>query len=215
MNCLVCPSKLVDARDDYGYYDDCDLTAAPSCEINDIYKKHKILVCLTCNSIYIYCNKCKSFVQLVERGCKMDDTHDPATYAWRDTNGEYHYTTLNKELSKKYNIDIPDDMDMNKITELFFEKGIATSKSVNEYNCNEADVLYYNMCDGLNNDFEDTHKFMLNDLNIYCLNPNDERLIHPDEKSIAICGTGFNILERGYAKCECKHGTSSIDGHND
>ena len=143
MNCLVCPSKLVDACDDYGYYDDCDLKAAPSCEINDIYKKHKILVCLTCNSIYIYCNKCKSFVQLVERGCKMDDTHDPATYAWRDTNGEYHYTTLNKELAKKYNIDIPDDMDKNKITELFFDKGIARSGLTNESNLDEADLLYY------------------------------------------------------------------------
>jgi len=215
MECLVCSFKMVNIAEDYNDYDEYDLEAAPNCEFHDIYEKHNILVCYNCHSIHIYCYECKSFVQLIERGCKMDDEHKPDKYAWRDVNGEYHCTTLNKELAKKYNIDIPDYMDMNKITELFFDKGIATSKVVNEYNCNEADVLYYDMCDGLNNDFEDTHKFMLNDLNIYCLNPNDERLIHPDEKGIAICGTGFNILERGYAKWECKHGTSSIDGHND
>lgn len=47
-------------------------------------------------------------------------------------------------------------------------------------------------------DLAGKHKFSLEDLSLYCLNPEDLRLIHEDEKGHY--GGGFNILERSYAR---------------
>lgn len=204
MNCLVCQTILTKGGNEYDEYHD-SFKAAPNCEINDIYEKHDLFVCDKCDSIHVYCNECKSYAQLTSRYTRIDCS-DSNIIAWRE-DGLYHCSSLNKELSKKYNIHLTEEMNKETDTQIFVNKRITES-------IDKAHELIYEMKDYLN-DFSETLSFMLNDLDIYCLNPNDERLIHPDEKGIAICGTGFNILERSSATWLCKHGSSTIDGHND
>lgn len=83
IECLECTATLINPGNDE--YD--DIVIAPSCEIHELPDDHKILECLSCNSLHVYCIECKEFAQLIERSTVMDAYDRGDLVAWRDEDG--------------------------------------------------------------------------------------------------------------------------------
>ena len=204
-SCLICQNALTLVTIVHGYSTH-EFAAAEDCEFHFINQHHSVLDCSQCNSIHIYCNECSGYVQLVERDINMNYyVYGTPMYAWRDCNGKYDYTTLTMELTKKYKTDFPEDYDRKQIKQKLVDDKIVNTME-------EADELYWGIADALFDHLNDTKTFKVIDLNMFCLNPNDERLIHPAESGIAMKGSGFNIRHGSNARWCCAHGASTIYG---
>lgn len=206
VRCLVCSADLVNKN----FY--C-FKAADSCCIHVIHFKHEVQACDICHTIHVFCHTCQTFVQLIRRSVVMDANHDPTLYAWRDEEGKYHSTTIQTELTKYFKL----ENTPNTVED--FEKFIDTIHPfINKQAISDQEKREHQLqsiMDDISNQLQDDKDFSVADLNIFCLNPNDLRLIHPNEKNLAYFGQGFNILERAFAQWQCPHGQTIIEGHSD
>ena len=201
------------------YNDPTDATIANGASVRHMAETHTLWECCDeCKSLHIYCDKCKTYAQLVSRNIVMDDYN--VVYAWRSEDGTYHSTSAAKELGKKYGLKPPEtpptgsyNDQIDACTEMLEAKlGISSDEACDIYD-EFVDNHMYEFGDSL--EFKPPLGFNLEDLNIYCLNPNDTRLIHPDESGLANYGKGFNIMERSCATWRCSCNTTIIEGHND
>lgn len=166
MDCRVCKNPLPHEEND------CDFKVAPSgtCYHHTRVGKYHAMECHHCYSVHVYCTLCHDMMQLVKRDHKMCDEHTDTIYAWRDVAGAYHCTSFWKEMSIKYNHPITCEPDFRKF---ILQQGLVNSaEKVWDFLC----VAYA--------DFEasiDLCEFNVVDLNLYCLDPNDLRLVHPLE----------------------------------
>lgn len=204
MNCLVCNHTLCNAVEEWENSTEAEI--ADGASVAEMVSQHTLWECKECKTLHVYCDACKTYAQLVSRSLVMDSNDNSDVFAWRDQSGNYHSTSLRKELSKKYDIPlsvtVPDAW-----TKILQEKLCINNE--------QAETLYIELCDDHVNEFGADLGFNLEDLNVYCLDPNDMQLIHLDESGIAYYGTGYNIMERSWVEWRCKCSTSVIAGHDD
>ncbi len=202
--------------------------------------KHKAYLCNNCYTIHIYCDDCNGWIKLVERSICMEGYNKCTLVSWRDENGEYHSIDVEDIYNKKCE-DVAKDLsnEIDSYSKEFIFKYIigfgkqdftayqndfgefkkkhgefAKLKFKTKYGKSKSE-LYEEIFEEIVNNFDKTHTFKLDDLEIYCLNPNDLRLVTDSEKGLGTIGIGFNIEERAWAKWSCQHGETTIEGHDD
>lgn len=225
LTCLTCDNKLSEYEEDEETAS--DVKSAESCTLefeNDITKEKdferfgkdselylkiqdeldhtfNFLYCKKCWSLHVYCKECKSFTQLVERSCQMDSYKD--VVSWRDYKGKYHYTSVEREFAL---------YDKNTYIKPPMSSSCFNGKKQEEIlKTSDPKKLHDSIFNYIINDFPE--KFRLDDLKLFCLDPNNERLISNGEKGLALYGKGFNVMERAFAKWRCEHGNVIVNGH--
>ena len=198
---------------------------------------HFAYVCMNCSSVHIYCSICKNWVKLVERSVCMEGYNHCTLVSWRDELGKYHSTSVESIFTQKCQEFVDSIISqinnyskesiVNYLCRNYCEidkkcyvklekkyKNIIDEMFKSKYGKTPND-LYEELFDEIVNNFNDTHSFKLDDLNIYCLDPNDLRLVTKQEQGLASYGIGFNIEEQSWLKWECVHAKTTIEGHDD